>query len=170
MTQDRNFFILGLPRSRTAWLANFMTYGQTFCYHEGINDCHTIEDYKTKLGYNKGDSSTASMLLDLDKHFPGSKKVIIDSDINRAMEYSDKLTGNPNEDWMMHTQARLYQFDGLTVNYDDIDYNLQTIWEYITNTDYNEDRGNMLKRMNIQINDPLNYNQESIKALSSEFL
>lgn len=29
-----NFFITGLPRSRTAWLANFLTYDGNFCYHE----------------------------------------------------------------------------------------------------------------------------------------
>jgi len=29
-----NFYITGLPRSRTAWFANFFTYGDSFCYHE----------------------------------------------------------------------------------------------------------------------------------------
>lgn len=165
-----NFFILGLPRSRTAWLANFMTYGDTFCYHEGINGCHTVEDYKAKLSYNKGDSSTGAVLIDLDKHFPDAKKVIIDSDINRAIEYSEELTGNPNEDWMTHIQSRLYQLDGLKVDYDDIDDNLQAIWEYLTDTEYNEDRANMLLKLNIQVQDPLNYDIAALQSISSEFL
>jgi hypothetical protein len=32
------YFITGLPRSRTAWLANFMTYGSSFCYHELLRE------------------------------------------------------------------------------------------------------------------------------------
>jgi hypothetical protein len=28
------FFITGLPRSRTAWLANFFTTDHSFCYHD----------------------------------------------------------------------------------------------------------------------------------------
>lgn len=30
----RVFFITGLPRSRTAWLANLFTYGPSFCWHD----------------------------------------------------------------------------------------------------------------------------------------
>ena len=44
----RNFFVLGLPRSRTAWLANFLTYDGYFCFHEGIDGCRSIDDYKKK--------------------------------------------------------------------------------------------------------------------------
>lgn len=33
------FFITGLPRCRTAWLANLFTYGPAFCYHDGIGYC-----------------------------------------------------------------------------------------------------------------------------------
>ena len=32
----RPFFITGLPRSRTAWLANLFTHGDSFCWHEGV--------------------------------------------------------------------------------------------------------------------------------------
>lgn len=30
------FFIAGLPRSRTAWLANFLSYGPSLCFHEPL--------------------------------------------------------------------------------------------------------------------------------------
>lgn len=33
-----NFLIFGRPRSRTAWAANFLTYGDSFCFHEGLAD------------------------------------------------------------------------------------------------------------------------------------
>lgn len=31
-----HYFITGLPRSRTAWLANLMTYGPSFCWHDAL--------------------------------------------------------------------------------------------------------------------------------------
>lgn len=34
---SQKFFITGYPRSRTAWLANLLSYGdQSFCFHEGM--------------------------------------------------------------------------------------------------------------------------------------
>ena len=30
----RNFLIMSLPRSRTAWLSNFLTVGKCYCYHD----------------------------------------------------------------------------------------------------------------------------------------
>jgi hypothetical protein len=33
-----NFFITGLPRSRTAWLANLFTTGPIFCWHDALKD------------------------------------------------------------------------------------------------------------------------------------
>lgn len=32
----RHFFITGRPRSRTAWLANYLTHGDTFCFHDAF--------------------------------------------------------------------------------------------------------------------------------------
>ena len=85
-----SFFILGLPRSRTAWLANFMTYDGYCCYHEGTNGCYTIEQYKAKLGGRIGDANTGLIMFNFRKHFPKDKVVIIDSSIDAAVEYGYK--------------------------------------------------------------------------------
>lgn len=37
------FFITGLPRSRTAWLANWFTTGPTFCYHDRRFEMFLVE-------------------------------------------------------------------------------------------------------------------------------
>lgn len=39
----RVFFITGLPRSRTAWLANLLTHGPSFCYHEACRQLEHID-------------------------------------------------------------------------------------------------------------------------------
>ncbi len=33
---SKHFFVTGLPRSRTAWLANLLTTDRTLCFHEPI--------------------------------------------------------------------------------------------------------------------------------------
>ena len=39
-----NFFITGLPRSRTAWFSTFFTGNNSFCYHEIIRVSDGFDD------------------------------------------------------------------------------------------------------------------------------
>lgn len=50
----RAFLITGLPRSRTLWLAEFMSYGQCICVHEPSEYMRRIEDLKTVYKDNQG--------------------------------------------------------------------------------------------------------------------
>lgn len=43
------FLIVGLPRSRTAWLAAFLSDGEVFCHHELIRRCDSVECYESEL-------------------------------------------------------------------------------------------------------------------------
>jgi lipoprotein NlpI len=78
--------------------------------------------------------------------------------------------GNPYEEWLMHLQARLFQLDGMKIDFDDIDDNLKDIWEYLSDEKYNPERANTLLNMNIQVKDPYQYNSKAIESLSNEFL
>lgn len=138
-----NFFILGMPRSRTAWLANFMTTGDVFCHHEGLNGCHTIDQYKDKLGTSDGDACTGLVLFDLDSQFPNAKKVII--------ERSDRLPRDETVDYM---QFKLNEIDGLRVKFEDIDSRLEEIHTYLTDQPYDVKRADMLKMLNVQVMQP----------------
>ena len=44
-----SFLVLGLPRSRTAWLSRFLTYGDYVCGHEELRHCRSIDDVKAWL-------------------------------------------------------------------------------------------------------------------------
>ena len=35
-TRRHHYFIVSLPRSRTAWLSTLLTWGRSFCYHEAL--------------------------------------------------------------------------------------------------------------------------------------
>jgi len=44
------FLILCRPRSRSAWLANFLTYGDaSFCLHEGLLGCASLAELARRL-------------------------------------------------------------------------------------------------------------------------
>lgn len=161
-----SFFIIGLPRSRTAWLANFMTYDGIYCHHEGINGCHSIEEYKAKIG-NDGDSCTGMMLFDLKEHFPDRKILIIESDPKRCIDFTTDALGADGEKVTALLVEKLNALEGLRIGYNDINNRLRDIWEYLSDLPYDEKRGEMLKNLDIQTATQMDL--ESIEDISSEF-
>lgn len=49
MENKRFFFIIGMPRTRTAWLSVLLTHGDTFCSHEGTSGHATFADFAAML-------------------------------------------------------------------------------------------------------------------------
>ena len=60
---DFGLIIVGLPRSRTAWLSVFMSQSSTMFHHEAINGCGSIEEYRNKT-LRSGDSTGFSFIAD----------------------------------------------------------------------------------------------------------
>ena len=78
-----NYFIISQPRCGTAWLANALTWGNSFCYHEGIYGYDSMDDYADMLNSNPaefvGDSDTglALMLPWLYARYPDAKYIFV---------------------------------------------------------------------------------------------
>lgn len=78
------FLITGMPRSGTTWCANFFTTGSTFCYHEAMVGCATVEGYAKKLYRAPGklvgdsDSGIEAWLPAILKELPYSPLIVID--------------------------------------------------------------------------------------------
>jgi len=144
------FFILGLPRSRTAWLANFLTYDGLYCHHEGVNHCTTMDEYWRKLG-DDGDSTTVGNLLKV--HEIDCPKIIIDRDISHAIEFSIKNYGKSPTQFLEECKDYLDRLDGLHVKYEEIDKYLELIWSYLSNKPFDRKRAEILTQMNIQKHD-----------------
>lgn len=49
MNSPPPFLVMGLPRSRTAWLSKFLTYGPWVCGHDQIRYFRSLEDIKSWL-------------------------------------------------------------------------------------------------------------------------
>ncbi len=79
------FFITGYPRSRTAWLANFLTTHESWCYHEGTllaksfdEYCRTLELLNRKEPCGDANSGLGFIYPVLLERFPKAKWVLIE--------------------------------------------------------------------------------------------
>ena len=81
--------MLGLPRSRTAWLSQFLSYRDWFCAHEQLRYMRNLDDVKSWLSQPKtGTSETAAapfwrLIL---KYAPETKFVIIRRPVHEVVE------------------------------------------------------------------------------------
>ena len=56
-----SFVILSLPRSRTAWLSRFLSYGDWACGHDELRHCRSLDDVKSWFSQeNTGTCETAA--------------------------------------------------------------------------------------------------------------
>jgi hypothetical protein len=132
------FFILGLPRSRTAWLAEYFN-----CVHEGLFYYPDYQDFM--YSNHKGDSTTVYHLIK--DHIQDHKKVFIHRPLNQVAASLYKAFGwCPDElDWW---DAELKAGDGLHIHFDDINDSLEGICQYL-GVEYDQSR-DYLTAHNIQ--------------------
>jgi hypothetical protein len=88
------FFIAGLPRSRTSWLANLLTWecawsrSRSHCFHDALKDCASVGDlvrtferlYKTAPGLQyagDADSGLCYVWRQLLEQWPAAKLVVV---------------------------------------------------------------------------------------------
>lgn len=48
-TVPSRFFIISSPRSRTAWIANYLSHGNVACLHEGLMQVGSLDELEEKL-------------------------------------------------------------------------------------------------------------------------
>ncbi|MFP4622361.1 MAG: hypothetical protein ACLFM7_13700 [Bacteroidales bacterium] len=142
-----NFFITGLPRSRTSWLANFFTYYNSFCYHEATRFCANIQDLKELMrnheAENIGDADPALLYLmdDLKKIFPHSRVVLVERELHETidsfMDFYTSYEYKRIQEWiegLFEIMEQITQrYDVKTVAHDDLNH-MQTcreVWEYL---------------------------------------
>ena len=143
-----NYFVTGLPRSRTAWFSEWLPD----CLHEGVEGCYTHREYIKKLG-SKGDSNSSLMFFPIERYFPDAPVLIVERDFDEVMASLEKLgLFNDNVyEFMKESQKRLNSMKGMRVPFFDLP--LQDIWEYLIGTEYDKQEavrmdGIMIQRVN----------------------
>ena len=152
------FFVMGLPRSRTAWLARFLTYGDHICSHEEVRHLRSIEDAKAWLSQPRMGSSETTvapfwrLLLRLS---PEVRIVVVRRSVNEVVESLaafgfDRPVMEPI---MRRLDAKLAQIvkrvpGVLEVSFDDLDNEetCKAVFEHCL--PYRFDRGHWLKLAN----------------------
>ena len=155
------FFILSLPRSRTAWLANFLTYGESFCFHEALIERKGMRALQTRMEATGcpvvGNSDSGSILFydELQDQFPEAKCVIVLRNPEEVVESLSGIGVFNSEGLVELAYARLlslkndhptYYFDSLGME------NCKSIYEYLTEQEFNPQRWELLNSLMIEVN------------------
>lgn len=131
-----SFFVLGLPRSRTAWLSVFLSQSGIHCYHDGMNGCRTMVEYRDKIK-GCGDSTTAFAYMN--GVYINMPTVVIektDLEFNRCLDWCFETFGQDSITGMEEHREILAGIDGLKVMQSDIDSRAKEIFEHLTGVDF----------------------------------
>lgn len=92
------FFVTGRPRSRTAWLANFLTWGDTFCFHDAlrlVDDPRQIGQVFARVSHAAavGLADPAILFFQdaLRAAYPGAAWIFIDRDCRETIPAFDRV-------------------------------------------------------------------------------
>ena len=104
------FFVTGLPRSRTAWLANFLTYGPLTCLHDEFRHLDNPRDLEQLFtaagGPCVGHADPANVLFQdaLISAFPAAMWVVIERDPTQAQRSAERAFGQPLPDFSIYAR------------------------------------------------------------------
>lgn len=86
METDRPFFILGLPRTRTAWLSCVLTMCGRPCFHEGMRGFASFDDYASnRTAAGDSDPALVHWTARLLEQWPDARFVVIHRDADEAL-------------------------------------------------------------------------------------
>ena len=153
------FFICALPRSRTAWLANFLSYGPAHCFHEplGSHDLEELPEVFRATGrqYVGTSDSVNTLLVDhLLKIFPLAKLVVVRrpwAEVGNSLVH----LGFPTSwELLRKMDKALDEIESkhkpLVIDY--YNFDAQEIWNYILpDVPFNRERTEMLETFNITV-------------------
>ena len=133
----RRFFIYSTPRSGSAWLSNFLTYGGSFCQHEPLADGRLVFTHHEVSGAIDTGAAFVGFVP------PDDCAVYHLYRDEVAVKRSLKSLGLPVYDLSRYSQG--FEYDRLF----DVDY-LEELWTDITSLPFDRARAEMLVEMNVQ--------------------
>lgn len=153
------FLVIGYPRSRTAWMANYLTVGDSVCIHEPVqHSC--LELYLKLIGYNTSFSSSEFLV------WPGTienwntmgvmKVLLIERDFDAAIQSFEKTVGEVpdpgifNQWYVNFHYLKNNLLDCLCIPYNDIDSRIEEIHNYlIPHIPFSIERAQMLADLRV---------------------
>lgn len=85
-----NFFITGLPRSRTAWFSTLFMTGGIWCHHDLLGKVHSLAEFNRQMDKGQqsvGDSDSGLVWLwrEFRELFPRARWLLIERDVTAAV-------------------------------------------------------------------------------------
>jgi hypothetical protein len=159
------FFILGLPRSQTAWLSVMLTGPNSFCFHEGTGRFATWDEYVSALRGRPeafvGDSNPALFenIDELIEEFPDARFLVVTRPQDQALaafcaavpHESEAIRQGWNDYVRRFTEAIARLPEHLTVTVKSLDHEetAQQIYAHLVNGQLDVDRWRMLRDLRI---------------------
>jgi hypothetical protein len=157
-----NFFITGLPRSRTAWLAAFLSaHHDVWCWHEGLKGCHSKAQFVEKMRPSWagmpaestiGNADSVLPLTNFQRLFPGAATVIIHRSLGDVYASTKRLFGplpDESRELLDETHVKMQSLEGFHVEFENLDVLMPSICSHI-GIEYRQDIHMLFKDFNIQ--------------------
>lgn len=157
------FLILGLPRSRTAWLANFLTFGEIRCGHEMMSEFSVHGLFEELTGTNlryegNSDTSAAMFLPDILRYMPDIAIVVVRREIKDVLTGLRKMGMSITDHQLRPMVDGLFEAarleNSLTVRFEDLssESTLRAVQAHCAPGEpFDRQRASMLRDFNIQI-------------------
>lgn len=191
---SRVFFITGLPRSRTCWLANLFTTRESFCYHDLLGQVADVpalqRDLTPDAGRSVGDSDSGLLFAHrwFKAKYPEARWLLVQRDFKAAWDdlalfvagspWAEKIpvSTKARDDLMRAYYAAIPALftDPLcmSIAFEDLDNMsmLQRAWEWLRESaPFDVRRAKLLQTLKIepfQAKHPLEVNLELLSAIT----
>lgn len=174
------YFITGLPRSRTAWLANFLTHGDSFCFHELLKTCEADNIVKTMkdMPYQYVGNSDSGLPFFMDKiSLEDFNVVVIERDKKEVIKSLKNLFQSDDQSIEKIVESLENKIQYIKNQYNPliVDFNMlndlsicETIWKFCLPTiPFDVNRWQLLNQLKIETKDINSYNINNIKEVRS---
>ena len=143
-----NYIIFALPRSRTTWLANFLTHGNQVCLHEPLASVNSLSEVN---GYAHGFADTSACLnwRRVIAQWPEAKRVVVERPLE-SVQASLKRKG-AHSPLLEHAATCLSELPAdLRIPYDSLNARLPELWALVRGDDFPEHRFNWLRDVKVE--------------------
>ena len=150
------FFVTGLPRSRTCWLANLFTTDTTICYHDVPFDLAKVDCGKV-VGF--AGPQVCTQFTDICRFYPQAPWLIVLREQSEALAAFKKVATNievPENYWRDRCHlisALCSKWQAMTVNFDELDSEsvVRGAWAHLLpGIPFDAERYRLLCWMNVQ--------------------
>lgn len=154
------FFITGLPRCRTAWLANLFTTDTSLCLHESAHGPEFLLARHPELRIGLSGPELVFRYRDLVQKFPEARWIYVDREVDQVLDSLVRYLGLERERARRMVAAHLEEAEFMAANplvrhvqFDDLRREdiTRSVWGWILpEARWNRPRWQLLEDLNVQ--------------------